>query len=385
MDGPAVGMFPPPAWANIATPSYAGTKCGDIVQTEQYTTESFTPLAVGFTTPATWSDTESFTPSDPSGTSWVCNTTGIYSLKFTQHLRITNPPAEPVTVGESPIIPWTQFYLNLAAGGPDIPYTGTADVIPEAGSFVQVQAEALEPTLEVLMVTYTTPVGFLSSTVIPGGPWIYSMWASTNDNTESNSLYTSLYSVDADGESNPVLISDGFANKQVLTYNSGLPYNYIWSSTFTPLTILADTTKRIQIRVLIDYGAASICGVYSKGVWTANVMTNLQTTFTVPTVVPIVKDTVNMRMTIASATTEFNQVFETSIPITLVADEILIYTNSVSCMANVDVGSSVVCEIVAEAGLCQVESGFVQLPSPLCTLQWNLIAQGAYGNVGVIV
>lgn len=385
MDGPAVGMFPPPAWANIATPSYAGTKCGDIVQTEQYTTESFTPLRVGFNAPATWSDIESFTPADVEGTSWTCNTTGIYNLKFNQHLRITNPPAEPVTVGESPIIPWTQFYLNLAAGGPDIPYTGTADVIPEPGDSVQVQAEALEATPDVLMVTYTTPVGFLSSTVIPGGPWIYSMWASTNNATESNNLYTSVFSVDADGVSNPVLISNGYDNKQVMNYNSGLPYNYIWASTFTPLTILADTTKRIQIRVYVDYGVASIIGVYSKNIWTANVMTNLQTTFTVPTVVPVVKDTVNMRMTITSPTTEFNQVYETSIPVTLVAEEILIYTNSVSCMANVDAGSSVVCEIVAEAGLCQVESGFSLLPSPLCTLQWNLIAQGAYGNVGVIV
>ena len=383
MDGPAVGMFPPPTWANIATPSYAGTKCGDIVQTEQYTTESFTPLAVGFTTPATWSDTESFTPADPSGTSWVCNTTGIYSLKFTQHLRITNPPALMATAGpEVPVIADSQFFFNVDDGPSAAPRVGVADIIPVNGgpgndpnTSTSTQAE---PIADVLMTTCTTPVGFLTSTLISGGYWTINQWANCTDATENCSIYMAAYAVDADGVSNEVFIS--FLGSAIVTVGVSLLQ---WVSPVIP-TFVADLTKRIQFRMFANFGVAATINLYYEGPYTSSILAGVSQE--VPAGgTPTVKDTVNMRMTIASATTEFNQVFETSIPVTLVAEEILIYTNSVSCMANVDAGSSIVCEIVAEAGLCQVESGFSQLPSPLCTLQWNLIAQGAYGNVGVIV
>ena len=379
--GPAVGMYPPIAWANSTTPSFGGVKCGNIIQTEQYTTAGLEPRTIGFLAPATWSDTESFTTSDPSGIIWDCNTTGIYSLRFTQHLAITNTP--PVDIPA--IIPWTQFYLNLDMSG-SAPQSGAAEVRPKnlpPAEFKYSSYTAASPAGGVLMASFVTPEGFLTSTVIPGGAWIYSIYASTTDTTEQNKLYANLYYVDADGVSNPVLIADGVSNAQTLTSNLGDPYNYIWASAFIPSSFVPDLTKRLQMRIYIDFGAASDASVYSEGIYTANVMTNIQTTLP-PT---LVRDTVNMRMTIASPTSEFNQVLETSIPV--VKDPLdldaLVYTGSVSGIVNVDAGSSLICEIVSETGTTQVVSGFAFLPSPTCNLQWNLIAQGSYGNVGLIV
>ena len=388
MDGPATGMFPPPAWANAETPSFAGTKCGDIVQTVQGTTTSFEVLPIGFSTPATWSDVESFTPSDSSGIIWVCNTTGIYNLKFTQHLRITNAPGlfMATTPVLDPVIALSQFYQNVDDGPTPAPRTGVADIFPtnanpgsDANSSTSTQTDPID---SVLMTTCVTPVDFLTSTVISGSVWSISQWYTTTDNTEANSVYMSAYSVDADGVSNPVLISDGSTNTQVL--GSTVAYNLVWTQAVAS-TFVADLTKRIQFRMYANFGIASTINLLYEGPYTSNILAGISQNVIIPVVVPIVKDTVNMRMTVTSQTTEFNQVFETSIPVVLEPSETLIYTNAVACTANIDAGSSVACEIVAEAGNCQVESGFVQLPSPLCTFQWNLIAQGAYGNVGVIV
>jgi len=375
----SIGVFPPVGWVNSQTPSFGGLKCGNIVQTEQYTTVGTADRTIGFLAPATWSDTESFTTTDPSGIVWDCNTTGIYNLKFTQHLAITNVP--PVTVPA--IIPWTQFYLNLDDTGV-APQLGAAEVLPKnlpPAGFKDSSYTAESPAAGILMASFVTPEGFLTSTVIPGGAWIYSLYVSTTDTTEQNKVYANLYYVDADGVSNAVLIADGIANSQTLAYNSGDPFNYIWASAFIPSSFVPDLSKRLQIRIYIDVGIASVNNVYSEGIYTANVMTNIQTTLP-PT---LVRDTINMRMTIASPTSEFNQVLETSIPVVKDPLDTLVYTESVSGIVNIDAGSSLVCEIVSETGTTQVVSGFAYLPSPTCNLQWNLIAQGAYGNVGLIV
>ena len=102
-------------------------------------------------------------------------------------------------------------------------------------------------------------------------------------------------------------------------------------------------------------------------------------------VVPRVTDVVNARITVTSATTEFNQVFASSIPVSIPFGENEIYSTAVNGIANVYAGDTMECSIAAVLGGVTVTSGETSLPAPANTLQWNLIAQGEYGNVGVIV
>ena len=100
----------------------------------------------------------------------------------------------------------------------------------------------------------------------------------------------------------------------------------------------------------------------------------------------IVKDTINLALTIISTeTTEFNQVFQQSIPVVLVADETVTYGTSVTGIAIANVGDVMDVSVTSVLGFCTVTSGGGTLPSPASVLSWNLIAKGVYGNVGVVV
>ena len=63
----------------------------------------------------------------------------------------------------------------------------------------------------------------------------------------------------------------------------------------------------------------------------------------------------------------------------------LIYSTSVNAIANVYAGDTVVCSLGSILGNVTVTSGETSLPAPANTLQWNLIAEGAYGNADVVV
>jgi hypothetical protein len=77
-------------------------------------------------------------------------------------------------------------------------------------------------------------------------------------------------------------------------------------------------------------------------------------------------------------------VFRTSIPIVLVPEADYTYSASVDCIANVDAGSTLLCTVTSFYGVSQIVSGYAALPSPQGSLQWNLIAAGAYGNQGIL-
>ena len=444
MDTIAPGMISPPGYANPTTPGSATVKCGCILQDENFESTSTVPLEIGFALPTSWSDDTSFS-SDDGGFTWNCLKSGIYNLKFNQQLTVVNAPAAPLmtpflaAVGD-PIVPTSLFYLNLAASGA-APQSAPMDLIPATpGSSKVINATGTGP---VLMGTFTTPADFLTSTDIPAGTWTFSQWASTEDESENTNLYFDVYSVDADGSGNPTLIKSGSANPTLIPNISDL----VTFSLAVPNTVLVDLTKRIQVRAYVVFGTAEAAYLYYGGSTVSNVLTFINQVIPPPTepinftgpwsvgstynqndiasdsvgsyywisatpgnsaltpsdvpadwgVVALngtpgtpgttfVQDTVNLEITIASPnTTEFSQVFRTSIPIVLVPEADYTYSASVDCIANVDVGSTMVCTIASQYGVSEIVSGYAALPSPQGSLQWNLIAQGEYGNVGVIV
>ena len=359
-----------PGFANNTTPFYAGTKCGNVTQTDTFTTTGTQPEPIGFTTPATWSDTQSFTTEDEI--TWTCQTTGIYNLKFNQTVDVTNdytPPESAIIV-----IPTTTFFLDIS-GTLTAPQTGNALLHPIILTQSSVAFNSEGVASDVLMATFITPVGFLTSTVIPGAPWDLSIWASTTDEDELNSMYLRVYTVDANGTSNPVLIFDGGAGVPFIV-NTGSIINYN-STVNIPTFEVANLTKRLQFRLYANFGVASAITFYTRDLTVSSIRTSVS-----QDIVPPTRDTVIARITVSSATSEFDQVFASSVPVTMTqtVGETLTYSTSVNAIANVYRGDTIECSIVAVQGNVIVSSGETSLPAPANTLQWNLLAEGPYGN-----
>jgi len=89
MEGAAMGMYPPPGWANTSTPSFATTNCGFVTQTEDYSTTSSTVASIGFNGASSWTTTN-WVPNDASGSAWGCKQGGIYQLSASQTLALFN-------------------------------------------------------------------------------------------------------------------------------------------------------------------------------------------------------------------------------------------------------------------------------------------------------
>ena len=362
-----------PGYANTTTPFYAGVKCGNITQTTTFNTTGSAPVDIGFTDPATWSDTQSFTP-DNDGIIWECQTSGVYNLRFNQTYTVENqyvPPDSAISV-----IPNTTFYFDIS-GTLVAPQGGGSLILHPVGDQATVASTQDTIISDVLMATFVSPANFLTNTVIPGGTWTLSMFGLTDDITEANNFYIVVDTVDADGVSNPIVVYDGSVNTVTMTA-SGVPYNYN-SFQIVPTFTVVDLTKRIQITLYANFGVASTITFYFRNETPSNI-----TTTVTQDVVPLTQDTVNARITVDALTSEFNQVFASSVPINIANGETLTYSSSVNAIANIYRGDTVTCSLVSDQGRVLVTSGQTTLPSPPNTLQWNLIAEGAYGNANII-
>ena len=286
--------LPLPLWANATSPLYAGVKCGNITQTVTYTTDATEPVDIGFTDPATWSDTQSFT-SDNTIT-WDCQTTGIYNLRFNQTVDVTNvsTPADSAIS----VIPNTTFYLDVS-GTLVAPQIGTMPLHNGVDPQSSITATEGGVVSDVLMATFVTAPNFLTNTVIPGGIWNLSLWASSDDVTESNYAYMNVYTVDADGSSNPVLVYDGTGSAFIVS--GATPYNYNVLQ-IVPTFEVADLTKRLAVVLYANFGVASSMSFYFRNAYVSNI-----TTTVTQDIVPLTADTVDLRMTVTSATTEISQ------------------------------------------------------------------------------
>jgi hypothetical protein len=510
-----------------------------VTQTDTYTTTGAQPEPIGFTTPASWSDTQSFT--SQGGIIWECQTTGVYNLRFNQTFDVTAPAPADSAVR---VTPNTTFYLDVS-GTLTAPAVGDLLLTNNQGEQGDITHSAVALATDVLMGTFTTPVGFLSSTDIPGADWDVVVRASTSgtqsleppptqpvyigqyyktttqnaptgstdvtfDGTASwnnangyithtngtanfvcqqagvyqlelnlymsangstwttlakdvainitrigiaeqqilrnrfsvatsidwsnslvgtvrleagdiiqnvvtqtvtgtpliqglqntfdynttftfkvieelpntvqgmNSLYYSVYSVDADGVSNSVTILDG-STVPATVINSGDSVYYHLLQTVPP-TRLGSLTRRIQIKVFANFYTASFTTLAFRGATLSTASTSISQNVTPPTT-----DTVDVRITVTSATSEFNQVFSSSVPISISTDVAsLTYSTSVNAIANLFAGDTIECTLTSVEGKVEVSSGETTLPAPSNTLQWNLLAEGPYGNPDII-
>jgi hypothetical protein len=100
----------------------------------------------------------------------------------------------------------------------------------------------------VLIAKFPSAVGAIVEETITPGAWDLNIYASTSSLTNAPLFYWSLYQVDADGSSNPVLIADGSANEQVIT----------------SLTATLETQSLAIPPVLLPAGKRIACYLYAR-------------------------------------------------------------------------------------------------------------------------
>ena len=134
---------------------------------------------------------------------------------------------------------------NAAAGGLTLFMdSATSTTVPTIGSLLLAPVLTTQTTISysannstVLVAKFPTAVGAIVEGTIPPGLWDMNIYAASSSLTNAPSFYWSLYQVDSNGSSTPVLIADGAANVQIITnlVSSQTQYN---QSLYVPAWLL---------------------------------------------------------------------------------------------------------------------------------------------------
>ena len=141
------------------------------------------------------------------------------------------------------------LYLDSATST-TVPTLGTLLTTPILTAQTNISYSASSST--VLIAKFPTPVGGLASRFVPPGVWDLNIYAATSSVTNAPSFYWSLYQVDADGVSNPVLIVDGSADLVQIT-NLVASQTLYDAAVYVPSYTLTDSTKRLSLYLYVVY------------------------------------------------------------------------------------------------------------------------------------
>jgi len=192
-----------------------------------------------------------------------------------------------------------------------------------------------------------------------------------------NSIYYNIYTIE---EGDPQqLIFDGSSNPTVLS-STETQYYHI-KNTIPPIK-LNTLTERILIKVFANFYTASDVVLYFRG----DSVPTIQTTVSqeVVATIPPTTDVVDVRITVQSSTSELDQIFVTSVPISAVGDEVFLYNASVNALANLYAGDTVDITVASVLGRVEVVSESSE-GGATNKFQWTLVAQGTYGNQTPVV
>ena len=146
---------------------------------------------------------------------------------------------------------------NGAAGGLTLFMdSATSTTVPTIGSLLLAPVLTTQTTIShaatnstVLVAKFPSAVGAIVEETITPGFWDMNIYASTSSLLNAPLWYWSLYYVDSDGSSNPVLIADGSANEQVITSLTAT----IQSQTLSIPATLLPAGKRIACYLYVRY------------------------------------------------------------------------------------------------------------------------------------
>lgn len=138
-----------------------------------------------------------------------------------------------------------------------VPTTGSLLLAPVLTTQTTISFAASNST--VLIAGFVSAVGSIVEETITPGFWDLNIYASASSLTNAPLFYWSLYQVDADGSSNPVLIADGSANEQAIT---SLTATLQTQSLSIPATLLP-AGKRIACALFVRYLSGSRTATFS--------------------------------------------------------------------------------------------------------------------------
>ena len=146
---------------------------------------------------------------------------------------------------------------NGAAGGLTLFMdSATSTTVPTIGSLLLAPVLTTQTTISfaatnstVLVAKFPSAVGAIVEETITPGFWDMNIYASASSLLNAPLWYWSLYYVDSDGSSNPVLIADGSANEQVITSLTAT----IQSQTLSIPDTLLPAGKRIACYLYVRY------------------------------------------------------------------------------------------------------------------------------------
>jgi hypothetical protein len=138
-----------------------------------------------------------------------------------------------------------------------VPTTGALLLAPVLTAQTTISFAATNST--VLIAKFPSAVGAIVEETITPGVWDMNIYASASSLTNAPLFYWSLYQVDADGSSNPVLIADGAGNEQVIT---SLTATLQTQSLSIPATLLP-AGKRIACYLYARYRSGGRTATFS--------------------------------------------------------------------------------------------------------------------------
>ena len=159
--------------------------------------------------------------------------------------------------------------------------SATSTSVPTLGNLLTTPVLTAQTTIShaassstVLIAKFPTPVGALPTTFVPPGLWDLNIYAATSSLTNAPSFYWSLYQVDADGVSNPVLIADGAADPILIT-NLVASQTIYDSPLYIPAYTLTNSTKRLSVYLYAVYVGGSRTATFE---FRAGAVSHLHTT-----------------------------------------------------------------------------------------------------------
>ena len=177
-------------------------------------------------------------------------------------------PSAPNWAGNTQFIgPTGPAGQNGAAGGLTLFLdSATSTSVPTTGSLLLAPVLTAQTTISfaasnstVLIAKFPSAVGAIVEETITPGAWDLNIFASTSSLTNAPLFYWSLYQVDADGSSNPVLIADGAANEQVITSLTAA----LQSQSLTIPPVLLPAGKRIACYLYARYRSGGRTATFS--------------------------------------------------------------------------------------------------------------------------
>ena len=177
-------------------------------------------------------------------------------------------PSAPNWAGNTRFIgPTGPAGQNGAAGGLTLFLdSATSTSVPTIGSLLLAPVLTAQTTISfaatnstVLIAKFPSAVGAIVEETITPGAWDLNIYASSSSLTNAPLWYWSLYYVDSDGSSNPVLIADGSANEQVIT---SLTATLQTQSLAIPATLLP-AGKRIACYLYARYRSGGRTATFS--------------------------------------------------------------------------------------------------------------------------